>query len=305
MGTTTSALEYQAKLVRLKPSHHIQRHLTTTACPNIEMESTTGFTGSAFDFFKLPQELRNRIYTFLMATPERDFDDRIIRVGEQGALSRHNRSSSLLRTCKIVYEEALPILMASLVLAASGFVQMRDGLNTIGVYAQTFITTLFILQEGFPDVRILKVNKEIIGLGLRPAPLQYFPVLPTLKLVALVFEQPYKLRPHGPRTCPLVAEPPHQSYLEKLIASKLMPGHGLFDLMSTVAERDQINWRLSFSSNRYGYIRTTSARSDRWTRHWGVKNMERTMFSIETQEVVVDGQASRRMALKQLIEQRL
>ena len=130
-------------------------------------------TDASYTFFKLPAELRLKIYDSLMNNTEdiwccdeqeakkimdiRDYDS-----------SRRQLSSQLLRTCRTVYHEALPRLYDHRIIMGGDIGVLAAKLNTIGKLACSLIREIILYpldvlgcmvsrrgRSDFDDARIL------------------------------------------------------------------------------------------------------------------------------------------------------
>jgi hypothetical protein len=110
----------------------------------------------SYEFFSLPPELRLKIYSFLMGAAEGETYKHIhiesmISNDCQGRIIPKRRCGQMLRTCRKVYHEALPILYGSHILNAKSYEKLAEGLGSIGTNAHAVIRDIIITKLDMPS----------------------------------------------------------------------------------------------------------------------------------------------------------
>jgi hypothetical protein len=102
------------------------------------------FTDNTYDFFKLPPELRCRVYNPMNdAKPTVDPTAQAERV----SFDAKSVSSQLLRTWKVLYEEAIASLYATRMIDATDISMLDSLLTTISTFACSFVRTILICPK--------------------------------------------------------------------------------------------------------------------------------------------------------------
>lgn len=196
---------------------------------------------------KLPQELRLKIYGFLMNDVlEEEQSHGNVKVSKMISL-RASRvcsrklSSQLLRTCKIVYEEGMPALYRRRAVKAEQMEDLRH-LNEIGAFACSFLEVVVIGPDKFPKYMEQRNKTELRALGTTVPPPLRIPPLPSLKTVVLSY-----MANHGRSP-----SPPQQRLIEEwaksLVQSKPSRHHFLFEFMGIADDPSAVTWRLDLRS---------------------------------------------------------
>lgn len=203
------------------------------------------FIDSAYDFFKLPPELRCKIYRFLMNDPEPAADYSVAKAGKL-SFDAKALSSQFLRTCKVIYEEAIAVLYKIRMIEASDFSLLEGPLTTIGTFSCTFIRIIMISPEpALPPYMTQNNKRELLGLdadeGLVFRP-RRLPQLPNLRIVMIRYLIAHIDDEQDPD------DTEEEKFVAALIRSKPCQGHFLCEYMWMFGHPAMMMWRLDFTS---------------------------------------------------------
>lgn len=99
------------------------------------MTHKTYFTDYTYSSFILPIELRINVYEICMT----DRTDKLVKMWTEGRECYKKRSSELLRTCRAIHQEALPVLYGNHIFDAESPGDLFAGLAVFGKSAQAHI----------------------------------------------------------------------------------------------------------------------------------------------------------------------
>ena len=225
------------------------------------------FTEDSNSFMTLPAELRMKVYNFLMnddATPisgtqrvlcssssQPDFGwinrawGKMLEI-ENSEITQEALSSQLLRSCKLIYEEVMPILYQNRQVIIYSFCSLPS-LTQIGKRGQSFVRSLILCQYlcKLPPFMKPRNKSDLCRIGLlddrkrRPSPLPQLPNLDRIEVCHLVDQSVAALnRGHVEVEC----------FGQNLIDSKASRGHYLHKYMTLMRRYGNAEWRTSLLS---------------------------------------------------------
>ena len=237
------------------------------------------FTDESYSFFSLPPELRCKVYNYLMNNVDEESDPfsynildddehpnvvpaardcqrkahvtrgsrdsrcittRVLHVDTDG-IHKVSLTSQLLRTCRIIYEEAGAALYGSRVVHGSRFHDHVKPLHLIGEQACKFIEVIIIHPCIVPKRLVLKNKRELRALGLRAPTPKLLPPLPKLDYVTFS----YAAGSHNSQLEML-------EFVDELMASKSSRHHFLSEYIWMIGSNPRVQWRFELLSWIYG-----------------------------------------------------
>lgn len=201
------------------------------------------FTDSSYSFFTLPIELRLNIYEICMT----DNDDQLVKMWTSGPECYKKRSSELLRTCKAVYEEALPVLYSNHIFDAESPDDLLAGLVCFGNFAHahikhiqislgrhtgdrsrgSYLPPYQILENGYPYDHVMYDWRQ-----------KQLPRLPSLKSFTI------HCRTRWNRGRRAADSGPQYAFLASLAGREVDRTHGLCRLMQIMKQEHNVSWEL-------------------------------------------------------------
>ena len=218
------------------------------------------FTDESYSFFTLPAELRLRVYGFLMKSKKGRGDYEEVHVYADGKLARRRRSAQILRTCKLIFQEASAVLYGRLKFGAADSRDLERGLNSLGPLARSHIKELAATQHRLPIPSYLAQFERVFGASLFEevserrvrestivrSQLQRFPPMPRLHTITIRYKLDWDDGPSHSDTW----KGPHRQFLTELAESIPDRSVGLADTITRVGVPDQVRWRLHFRIQR-------------------------------------------------------
>ena len=245
------------------------------------------FTDETYDFFKLPTELRLKVYNYLMNDIDRTaFDDydssssdsylsghsvetldkadygpvcgKILYIGDKYSsyVRCEELSSQLLRVCRSIYKEAMESLYKGRTVVTEHFPSLSPRLAEIGNLACENTEEIVLYQTSLPRMR-----RPSRGSLVEPWPFEDFPLLPpmpALKLITLRYTlsqyQPYHHgRPYDLRII---------NFVDNLIESSPNPRHFLSEFMTMIEGHDKVRWLVDLCSRHWDRADGQNAEDD-------------------------------------------
>lgn len=207
------------------------------------------FTDPSYHFFKLPIELRNKVYRNL--ADDEDSNGQLIIMAD-GKIEPENLSGNLLSTCKVIYEEyTAAIFCTRSTLSASNFAHFASVLSSICGTGQACIKELLVLRDDELHGITLSFGRELRALGQAPVPILWrLPHLPALKTVTFRYTSelwlPIVRNPDAPVPC--------KALLARLMKAKAVRYHFLRQYMRAIGKRDDVAWRMEFVAEHEGNV---------------------------------------------------
>lgn len=232
-------------------------------------------------FFKLPPELRTEIYIQLIIDTREWLSIKrgLTFCSNARAIARKPSSGQLLRSCKVVYDEFLPVLYGPSTPAIFSVNKLQHGLQSIGSCAQNQLRhlRLYYRKRSGRTTEPIDMYADIeMGTWIAGLPFGTFPTLPklnSLQQVILTCDIHWTKNALLGYTYDIFqsAYRPHEIFLHALNGKKVGGQHGLSVVMNAVGRSSNVEWALDLHS-----LESVQVGSPKiWTSaHAGVKIVE-------------------------------
>ena len=240
------------------------------------------FIDESYNFFKLPAELRVRIYNYLMNDFDRAVRDDQIRRStsvQRDELEIQDRdeadcdlldgkvlqatigfsirpkalSSQVLQTCKLIHREALDSLYGGRKVVTNDFHRLQPALEKIGEDGRKLIKDIVLYRTEVPS-RVILTHAATLSVWISPPPRNQdrMPALPSLESVTLRYTLSQKqYSPNGIADCHRRAA----SFARELIESAPERRHFLYGYMSMIHGSSTKRWHVDICSRQWTYDR--------------------------------------------------